>query len=347
MPAQRAQAGRRRRRESAGLELRATFEIEATLLDAEGRPAHTGPGYSTRALSLLDGFLLDLVESLEASGIEVEQFHPEYAPGQFEVSIAPRDPLGAADDQVFVRTQMRFVARRHGLDVSFAPIVFPGEVGNGCHLHLSVWRDGRNLLQGGDRAAGTTATGAAALAGVVDALPGLLAVLAPSPAAYVRLQPHHWAGAYACWGIENREAAVRFIPGTVTSRERSANFEVKVGDGGGNPYLVVALLAAAALDGVERDASLPDSMQDDPASLTAAELERRGIARLPATLDQATDLFEASALARGGAGRRAARCVRGGAPAGVGDARVALGGGARRGVPVAVLTRGRRYSDGS
>ena len=54
----------------------------------------------------------------------------------------PRDPLGAADDLVFVRTQMRFAARRHGLEVSFAPIVFPGEVGNGCHLHLSVWRDG-------------------------------------------------------------------------------------------------------------------------------------------------------------------------------------------------------------
>jgi glutamine synthetase len=283
---------------SAGLDLRATFEIEATLVDAEGRPAHTGPGYSTRALSLLDGFLLDLVESLEASGIEVEQFHPEYAPGQFEVSIAPRDPLGAADDLVFVRTQMRFVARRHGLEVSFAPIVFPGEVGNGCHLHLSVWREGRNLMQGGDRAAATTATGAAALAGVVDALPGLLAALAPSPAAYVRLQPHHWAGAYACWGIENREAAVRFIPGTVTSRERSANFEVKVGDGGANPYLAVALLAAAALDGVKRDAALPDPMQDDPALLAADELDRRGIARLPETLDQATDAFEASALAR-------------------------------------------------
>jgi glutamine synthetase len=283
---------------SAGLDVRATFEIEATLLDADGRPAHSGPGYSTRALSLLHGFLLDLVESLEASSIEVEQFHPEYAPGQFEVSIAPRDPLGAADDLVFVRTQMRFAARRHGLDVSFAPIVIPGEVGNGCHLHLSLWRDGRNLMQGGERAAGMTDVGAAALAGVVSGLPGLLAALAPSPAAYMRLRPHHWAGAYGCWGIENREAAVRFIPGTVTSRERSANFEVKVGDGGANPYLSVALLVAAALDGVERGAALPDPMQDDPAALAPDELKRRGIARLPATLEQATDRFEASALAR-------------------------------------------------
>jgi glutamine synthetase len=284
--------------ESAGLEMRVTFEIEATLLDADGRPAHTGPGYSARALSLLEAFLLDLAGALEAAGIEVEQFHPEYAPGQFEVSIAPRDPLGAADDLVFVRTQMRFAARRYGLEVSFAPIVFPGAVGNGCHLHLSVWRDGRNLMQGGGRAAGLTDDGAAALAGVVAALPELLAVLAPSPAAYVRLQPHRWAGAYACWGVENREAAVRFIPGTVTSRERSANFEVKAGDGGANPYLAAAVVVGAALDGIERNAPLPDPTQDDPASLPAAELERRGIARLPSTLHQATDRFERSGLAR-------------------------------------------------
>jgi glutamine synthetase len=283
---------------AAGLDLRATFEIEATLLHPDGTPAHTGPGYSTRALSLVGDFLLELVDSLEAAGIEVEQFHPEYAPGQFEVSIAAGDPLQAADDMVFVRTQMRFAARSHGLDVSFAPVVFPGEVGNGCHLHLSVWRDGQNLMQGGDRAVGMTATGAAALGGVVSALPELLAVLAPSPAAYLRLQPHHWAGAYGCWGVENREAAVRFIPGTVTSRERSANFEVKAGDGGANPYLVAALVAAAALDGVERDAGLPEAMQDDPAALTAAELAQRGIARLPETLGAATELFAASRLAR-------------------------------------------------
>jgi glutamine synthetase len=153
-------------------------------------------------------------------------------------------------------------------------------------------------MQGGDGPAGMTDAGAAALAGVLEALPGLLAVLAPSPAAYLRLQPHHWAGAYACWGVENREAAVRFIPGTVTSRERSANFEVKVGDGGANPYLVMALLAAAAIDGVDRGLAPPEPVQDDPSTLAEDELTRRGITRLPTSLAEATRLFEASDLAR-------------------------------------------------
>jgi glutamine synthetase len=283
---------------AAGLDLRAAFEIEATLLDADGRPAHDGPGYSTTAFTLIEGFLFDLVEALEASGVEVEQFHPEYAPGQFEVSVAARDPLAAADTFVFMRTQMRFAARRHGLRVSFAPTALAGEVGNGCHAHLSVWREGANLMQGGDGPAGMTDAGAAAVAGVLEALPGLLAVLAPSPAAYLRLQPHHWAGAYACWGVENREAAVRFIPGTVTSRERSANFEVKVGDGGANPYLVMALLAAAAADGVDRGLTPPEPVQDDPSTFGAEELARRGITQLPTSLAEATALFEAGELAR-------------------------------------------------
>jgi glutamine synthetase len=282
----------------AGIDLRATFEVEATLLDADARPAHIGPGYSTTALARLDGFALELIGALEAAGVEVEQFHPEYAPGQFEVSVGARDPLAAADELVFVRTQMRFAARRHGLSVSFAPVVLPGEVGNGCHVHLSVWRDGANLMQGGDAAAGMTADGAAAVAGLLSELPGLLAVLAPSPAAYRRLRPHHWAGAYTCWGVENREAALRFIPGTVTSRARSANVEAKVGDGGQNPYLAVAVLAAAAIEGVRSGAVPPDPVQDDPAALKPAELKRRGIARLPETLEQATDLCERSALAR-------------------------------------------------
>jgi glutamine synthetase len=283
---------------AAGIELRATFETEATLLHPDGSPAHTGPGYSTRALSLIGEFLLDLVEALEQAGIEVEQFHPEYAPGQFEVSIAPADPLRAADDLVFVRTQMRFAARRHGLEVSFSPVVFPGEVGNGCHVHLSAWRAGANLLRGGERPGGLAAEGGAAIGGLVEALPGILAVLAPSPAAYLRLQPHHWAGAYACWGVENREAAVRYIPGTVSSRPGSANVEVKVGDGGANPYLAMAVVAAAALDGIERGAALPEPVQDDPSALSAAELARRGVTRLPATLAEATELLAESALAR-------------------------------------------------
>ncbi len=139
-----------------GLQVRATFEIEFTLL-RDGQPAHRGPGYSTPALSTLDGFALDLHDALTKQGIGVEQMHPEYSPGQFEVSVAPTGAVAAADTLVLCRTTMRQVALDHGLEVSFTPCAVFGEAGNGCHLHLSLWRDGTNLMTGGELEGGSRA----------------------------------------------------------------------------------------------------------------------------------------------------------------------------------------------
>ncbi|SDM56039.1 glutamine synthetase family protein [Allokutzneria albata] len=281
-----------------GIEFKAAFEVEMSLLDRDGRPAHSGPGYSASALLEIEPFALDLMDALAAHGIEVEQLHPEYAPGQVEFSCTARDPLAAADQLVLSRVVARKVARAHGLDVSFAPSVHPGTLGNGCHLHLSAWRDGVNLMQGGDEAGGgMSVDGAAMAAGMLDALPGVLAVLAPSVLSYARLQPQKWAGAYACWGVENREAALRLVPGTVSSRASSANVEIKTIDGATNPYLALSVLLTAAFDGIDRDAALPAPVQRDPHSMTKSERTKARIARLPSTLGEAVDLLARSEVA--------------------------------------------------
>jgi glutamine synthetase len=269
-----------------GLAFQLAYELELTLLTPDGRPAHDGPGYSPRALLPLEAFALDLAGALEAQGVELEQLHAEYSPGQFELSLGPSDPVTAADRLVLVRLTARQVARRHGLDVSFAPVVLPGGVGNGCHLHLSAWRAERNLLAGG-----VEGEAAALTAGVLHHLRALTAVLAPSVPGYARLQPHQWAGAHAVWGVENREAALRFIPGSATTRERSANLEVKTVDGAANPYLAAAVVLGAALDGLERGLPLPPPVQDDPADVPGAE-------RLPTNLGQAIAALEHCRVAR-------------------------------------------------
>ena len=284
---------------ATGLSFQLTTELEMTLLRAGGgEPAHHGPGYSTQALVPIERFTLELCDALEAQGIPVEQLHPEFSPGQFEVSTAPADPVSAADRLVLLRITARQVAAAHGYDVSFAPVVLPGAVGNGAHLHLSAWRNGRNLCTGGTGAGGLTPEGASAMAGIVEHLPSLMAILAPTVPSYLRLQPGHWAGAFTCFGVENREAALRFIPGTISSRSQSANVEVKVTDGAANPYLAVAVVIAAALDGIERGLPEPPNVLVDPASLTDDEQRKLGVRRLPATLAAATDGFEASALMR-------------------------------------------------
>lgn len=130
---------------------------------------------------------------MDEQGLAVLQLHPEYAPGQFEVSLAPEGPLGAADTTVLARQTIRAVGARHGLRTSYAPAIEPGSVGNGGHLHLSLWRGGRNLGQGGPGRYGLTGEAESFLAGVLAELPALLALGAPSPASYLRLVPQQWA----------------------------------------------------------------------------------------------------------------------------------------------------------
>ena len=279
----------------------ASFEIEWAVGTDDGGtfvPACGGPAYGmTRVIELSD-YSREVVEAIEQQGIEVEQFHPEYAAGQLEVSVAPRDPVGAADESVLVRQTIRAVSQRHGLQASFAPSVVAGGVGNGGHVHLSLWRDGQNLLSSGPGRYGMTAEGEAFAGGVLAALPALVCVGAPSVASYIRLVPSHWAGAYQCWGKENREAALRLVTGSSGEQEVRANLEVKCFDLAANPYLVIGSVLATGLDGISASAKLPAEIEGDPAGLPEAELTERGVSRLPQSLGESVSALENSATLR-------------------------------------------------
>jgi glutamine synthetase len=288
-----------------GLELRMAFEIEWAL-GTEGhdtfQPACSGPAYGmTRVIELSD-YGREVVGALQRQGLTVEQFHPEYAAGQLEISVAAADPVGAADDSVLARQTIRAVSARHGYQASFAPSVVAGSVGNGGHVHLSVWRDGRNLLAGGPGRHGLTAEGEAFAGGIFEALPALTAVGAPSVASYLRLVPSHWAGVYHCWGRENREAALRLVTGSDGEQDTRANIEVKCFDLAANPYLVAGSLIAAGLSGLASGATLPPEIDGDPAFLTPADFAGRELRRLPQTLAEAADFLERDAVLRSAMG---------------------------------------------
>jgi glutamine synthetase len=170
-----------------------------------------------------------------------------------------------------VKETIRAVAQTHGLRVSFAPVVLAGQVGNGGHLHVSVWSDGRNLFTGGDGRYGLTERGESILAGLLDALPALCAVGAPSVASYLRLVPQRWAGPWQCWGLENREAALRLVTGTAGTEADAANAELKCFDASANPYLVVGAVTAIATAGADQARTLPEEIGVDPATLAPEE----------------------------------------------------------------------------
>src|SRR5205823_633018 len=182
---------------NAGADLKMAFEVEWFVGRAgagEGTaPACTGPAYGMTRLVELSDYVRELLVVLEEQGVPVDQFHPEYAAGQLELSVAAADPVGAADRVVLVKETIRAVSQQHGLRASFAPVVVADNVGNGGHLHFSAWSEGRNLFAGGDGRYGLTGLGESILAGVLDALPALCAIGAPSVASYLRLVPPRWA----------------------------------------------------------------------------------------------------------------------------------------------------------
>jgi glutamine synthetase len=263
-------------------------------------PAHAGPAYGLGALLDLEDFATDAVQELERVGVGVEQFHPEYGPGQMEVSLSPAVPVTAIDQYLLTRIMLRRTARRHGLQVSYAPVTVadPAAVGNGFHVHFSVHAGGRNVFSGGTGRYGMTETGEHLLAGILAGLQDATGLFAPSPLSYARLVPGHWAGAYACWGLENREAALRFVQGTVTSRGSGANCELKSTDASANPYLVAAAIIALSQHGVTGRRSLPDPVTAAPDDLPAEVRQRAGIRRLPADLGAALDNLQQSRFLR-------------------------------------------------
>lgn len=266
---------------AAGLTALVGAELEFVVTALAGRPWNA---YGLGPVLELEPFLLDLVDTCAAVGLPLEQLHAEYGDGQFEFSLAPTDPLTAADNVVLGRLLVGRVARRHELAVSFSPLPFAGGAGNGAHQHLSLLRDGVPLLSGGPGLHGLTAEGEAAIAGIVAGLPELLGVFAGSVLSAHRLQPGHWSGAFACWGLENREAAVRLCAAT-PGNPHGASVELKCIDPSANPYLATATFLGLAGDGISRRAARPSEVTVNPAELpdgTALRLPRDQAAALAA-----------------------------------------------------------------
>jgi glutamine synthetase len=282
-------------------QLVAAFENEFSLaveVDGGWAPLDESLCFSTIGAAAAQGYVADLVDALEAQGIELAQYYPELGPGQQEVSVPPGPALRAADEQLLVRETIRGVATAHGLVASLAPKPWPDGAGNGAHVHFSLWDPdgGRNRFHDDAAPDGLSREARAFVAGVLEHLPGLCGLTAPSFDSYRRIRPSMWAGAFVCWGPDNREAPVR-VPSTFRSVEAaSTNVELKSVDASANPYLALGGVVAAGLDGLERGLEPPPPLAVDPGALADEERRRLGIARLPETQAQALDALEADPL---------------------------------------------------
>ncbi|UXA10945.1 glutamine synthetase family protein [Mycobacterium sp. SMC-8] len=280
---------------SAGIEALVGHEIEFVLVGPDGAPlpGHLWAQYGLAGVLEFEGFVRDVTAAATASSVGIEQFHPEYGVNQFEISLAPQPPVIAADQVTLMRIIVGRIARKYGMRASLSPVPFAGSVGNGAHQHFSLSREDGPMFSGGDGPAGMTAEGASAVAGVLAGLTDAQGVLGGSVLSGMRMQPGHWAGAYACWGTENREAAVRFLTGG-EANPYGANVEVKIIDPSANPYLASAAILGLALDGIERGLTLPGEVTVDPSSLA----DDAGVALLPTDQPEILDALDGSARMR-------------------------------------------------
>lgn len=266
-----------------GLVLRCAFEQEFVytgVLDEPGAP------YSLGAFRRQGSFGGALLAAIRAQGIEPDSFLAEYGPRQYELTIAPTTGIRAADEAVITRELTRAIAARLGYQAILAPMITHDGVGNGTHIHFSLWNAAdQPMMYAPGGPAGLSPVAEGFVAGVLAHTPMLSALTAPSPASYHRLKPGRWAPSVADLGVQDRGSSLRVCPvlaDTPESMARQYNVEFRVADATASPYLALGALVWAGLDGIR----------------TGRTLAATQGAALPATLSQALNLLETSEVAR-------------------------------------------------
>ena len=276
--------------QAIGLEVKAAFENEFYLLSRSSEgivPVDRTLFAASLSMDQNRAVIDDIATALIAQEIAVERYYPESGHGQHEISIRYTGALTAADQQIAFRETVHGVALQHGQIASFLPKIFANQAGSGCHLHLSLWRQGANLMPDPQQPGELSPIALAFVAGILDHLPALMAITTPSVNSYRRLQPHFWSGAFCCWGKDNREAAVR-IPSSPVPPSPT-HLELKTVDASANPYLALGATIAAGLDGIRRALTPGEEVTIDPGNFSKAERQQRKIDRLPSTLGEAIE----------------------------------------------------------
>jgi glutamine synthetase len=244
-------------RDAARLTILASFEQEFVYMAGEERP---GTSYGHDAFRQQGLFGEALIAAIRRAGAAPDSFLPEYGSRQFEVTVAPKPGLRAADEAVIVREMARAVAFRLGRRVSFAPILDINGVGNGTHIHFSLWdEEGRPVMYDPSRPHSLSCIAEHFVGGIQHHLPVLTAVTAPSVASYFRLRPNRWAPTWSNVGYRDRGAALRICP--VSARapaevSRQFNVEFRVADATASPYLALGALVQAGVAGIRRELTL-------------------------------------------------------------------------------------------
>ncbi|MCY7522259.1 type I glutamate--ammonia ligase [Paenibacillus larvae] len=257
--------------------------------DDNGRPTmelnDQGGYFDLAPTDLGENCRREIVLTLEEMGFEIEASHHEVAPGQHEIDFKYADAVKAADQIQTFKLVVKTIARQHGLHATFMPKPIFGVNGSGMHCNQSLFRGKENAFFKEDDQLGLSEVGKQYMAGILKHARGFAAITNPTVNSFKRLVPGYEAPCYVAWSDSNRSPMIR-IP---ASRGLSTRVEVRNPDPAANPYLALAAMLKAGLDGIKKKLPLPAPTDRNIYVMTEEEREEQGIPSLPLDLRQALD----------------------------------------------------------
>jgi len=260
-------------------------------LDAKGEPTlevnDHGGYFDLAPTDLGENCRRDIVLELEEMGFEIEASHHEVAPGQHEIDFKYADAITACDNIQTFKLVVKTIARKHGLHATFMPKPLYGEAGSGMHFNVSLFKGKENAFYDESTELGLSETAMQFMAGVLAHVQGFTAVTNPTVNSYKRLVPGYEAPCYVAWSAQNRSPLIR-IP---SARGLSTRVEVRSVDPAANPYLAMAVILEAGLEGIRQKLTPPAAINRNIYVMSEEERKANGIENLPPALDDALTLL--------------------------------------------------------
>lgn len=267
-------------------------------LDAKGEPTlevnDHGGYFDLAPTDLGENCRRDIVLELEEMGFEIEASHHEVAPGQHEIDFKYADAITACDNIQTFKLVVKTIARKHGLHATFMPKPLFGEAGSGMHFNVSLFNGKENAFYDESTELGLSETAMQFMAGVLTHVQGFTAVTNPTVNSYKRLVPGYEAPCYVAWSAQNRSPLIR-IP---SARGLSTRVEVRSVDPAANPYLAMAVILEAGLEGIRRQLTPPAAINRNIYVMSEEERQANGIENLPPALDDALALLAKDKVAQ-------------------------------------------------
>lgn len=261
--------------------------------DANGQPImdpHDQAGYFDQYEDLGLELRRHMAFALDVMGIEIERMHHEVAAGQHEINFRYADALRTADNAISLKLTLKALANRMGLHCTFMPKPMFGVNGSGMHVHQSLTKkDGTNAFYDKTGTYGLSATAQSFIAGILDHIRAMNAVMNPTVNSYKRLVVGYEAPVNAAWGQRNRSALIRIPRISPAVAAKATRFELRCPDPSANPYMAFAVMLAAGLDGMKRGLVAPAPVEENIWELTPKEMKRKGIKTVASNLKEALD----------------------------------------------------------